>query len=139
MDDHAPVRSSRRTGTAAAGRTAAGVTGAACVCAVAWFGELSAGALVAVVATGLLVAGAGLVRRAGEAAAPVGRGALPWLAWLAALGAWEAFALAGPVPTVSDLLDPVLAHPLVRAAATAGWLAVGAWLVGRPAHAQRPG
>jgi hypothetical protein len=95
---------------------------------------------VAVAATGLLVAGAGILRRAGEAAAPVGRGALPWLAWLAALAAWEALALAGQdIPTVSDLADPVLAHPLVRAAATAGWLAVGAWLIGRPRHARRRG
>ncbi len=117
-----------------------GVAGAACVCAVAWFGELSAGALVAVAATGLLVAGSGVLRRSGEAAAPVGRGARPWLAWLAAVAAWETLALTGrDIPTASDLLDPVLAHPLVRAAATAGWLAVGAWLVGRPAHAQRPG
>jgi hypothetical protein len=135
VDDHAPVRSFRRVD-----RLAAGVSGTACVCAVAVFGELSAGALVAVAVTGLLVAGAGLLRRAGEAAAPVGRSALPWLAWLAALAAWEALALATDrVPALSDLLDPVLAQPLVRAAATAGWLAVGAWLVGRPAHRRQRG
>ena len=128
------MRSFRR-----ADRLAAGVLGAACVCAVAVLGELSAGALVAVAGTGFLVAGAGIVRRAGEAAAPVGLRALPWLAWLAALAAWETLALAADgLPTLSDLLDPVLAQPVVRAAATAGWLAVGAWLIGRPRHQRQP-
>jgi hypothetical protein len=70
----------------------------------------------------------------------VGRRALPWLLWLVALTGWEALALAADgLPTLSDLLDPVLAHPLVRAAATAGWLAAGAWLVGRPRSQRRPG
>jgi hypothetical protein len=132
VDDHAPVGFFRRPG-----RVAAGLAGAACVLSVGLFGELSAGALVAVAVTGLLVVGAGLVRRAGEAAAPVGRGAAPWLVWLVALVAWEVRALAAAdVPTLSDLLDPVLAHPAVRAAATAGWLALGAWLVRRPRRGQ---
>jgi hypothetical protein len=36
------------------------------------------------------------------------------------------------LPTLSDLADPALAHPPLRAAATVGWLAVGAWLLSRP-------
>jgi hypothetical protein len=100
---------------------------------VAASGELSAGALVAVGIAGAVVATAGLRRRAGQAARPVGRAGLPWLAWLVAVAAWEAFALAGDrVPTVSDLLDPALAQPAVRAAATLCWLAAGVWLVRRP-------
>ena len=39
------------------------------------------------------------------------------------------------VPTVSDLADPVLAVPAIRAAATLLWCAVGAWLVARPSAA----
>ena len=118
-------------------RQAGAAIGGACVCTVAVAGELSAGALLAVSVTGLLVVGAGLARRAGEAAARVGRGALPWLVWLAALAAWEAHALASDdVATLSDLVDPVLAHPVARATATAGWLALGVWLIRRPRHEQ---
>ncbi|GAA3162528.1 hypothetical protein GCM10010531_12970 [Blastococcus jejuensis] len=97
-------------------------------------GELSAGALVAVGIAAAVVVTIGLRRRAGAAARPVGRAGLPWLAWLAAPAAWEAVALADDrTPTLSDLLDPVLAQPAVRAAATLCWLAAGAWLVRRPA------
>jgi hypothetical protein len=107
--------------------------GGACVAAVAAFGELSIGALVAVLATGLAVTAAGLARRAGAGAAPVGRGGWLWLAWFAAVVGWELLVLAddGP-PTVSDLADPVLAPPAARAAATVVWLAAGWWLLRRP-------
>jgi hypothetical protein len=109
--------------------------GLSCAAAVTVFGELSIGALLAVGGTGLLVTVVGLARRAGEAAPPVGRAGLPWLGWLAAGVAWEFFALLDDeVSTVSDLADPVLAHPAVRAAATLAWLLAGAWLLRRPRH-----
>jgi len=104
-----------------------------CVAAVIVFGELSTGALVAVGGAGALTAVVGLAGRAGEAAAPVGRRGLSWLGWLAAVLAWEVVALLDDdLPTLSDLADPVLAHPPVRGAATMGWLVVGAWLIARP-------
>lgn len=104
-----------------------------CAAAVAVAGELSTGALLAVGAAGVLVAAVGLARRAGDAAPPVGRRGLPWLVWLAAAAAWEGVTLADDdLPTLSDLADPVLAHPPLRAAATVGWLLAGAWLVSRP-------
>ena len=107
--------------------------GAACVAVVAVHGELSGQALVAVAGTGTVLTAVGLVRGAGLAADPVGRSGAPWLLWLAAVLAWEllTFVAAG-LPTLSDLLDPVLAHPAPRGAATVGWLAAGAWLIGRP-------
>jgi hypothetical protein len=112
--------------------TRAGAAGA-CAAAVAVSGELSAGALLAVVAAGLVVTGAGLTRRAGAAAAPVGRRGLPWLGLLVAAVAWELATLADDdLPTLSDLADPVLAEPVLRGAATLAWLAGGAWLVTRP-------
>ena len=47
--------------------------------------------------------------------------------------AWEVVTLfADGLPTLSDLADPVLAQPAARAAATVGWLLVGAWLLARP-------
>jgi hypothetical protein len=104
-----------------------------CVTAVVVSGELSTGALVAVGGTGVLVAVVGMVRRAGEAAPPVGRRGLPWVGWLTAAVAWEVLTLLdADLPTLSDLADVLLAHPLVRGAATAGWLVAGAWLVARP-------
>lgn len=112
--------------------------GLACVGAVAAFGELSTGALIAVGGTGVLVAVVGLARRAGEAARPIGRRGLPWLAWLAVAVAWELLALlVDDLPTVSDLADPMLAHPAVRAAATLTWLIAGSWLVTRPVRHPR--
>jgi hypothetical protein len=111
--------------------------GVPCVAVVAVYGELTAPTLVAVVLTGGALAAAGLRWRAGRAAAPVGRGGLPWLGWLAASGAWETVTLIDhDLRTLSDLLDPVLAHPAARGAAALGWLAAGAWLVTRPG---RPG
>ena len=111
----------------------------ACATAVAVSGELSAGALLAVTAAGLVVAAVGLVRRAGAEAPRIGRRGLPWLGWLAAAVVWELATLADDdLPTLSDLADPVLASPLARGAATLGWLAAGAWLVSRPGP-RRPG
>ncbi len=104
-----------------------------CVATVTVFGELSPQALIAVGGTGLVVAGAGLALRAGEAAPPVGRRGAVWLVWLAAAVAWELVTLAHEeLPTVSDLADPFLVHPAARGAAALGWLAAGAWLICRP-------
>jgi hypothetical protein len=114
-------------------RLTLGVPAVACIAAVIRGGELSTGALVAVGVTGVVVAGVGVVRHAGEAAPRVGRRGLPWAMWLAVAMVWELVALAhDALPTASDLLDPVLAQPAARGVATAGWLAAGAWLVTRP-------
>ncbi len=109
--------------------------GAAAVCAtvVAVSGELSTGALLAVAVAGAAVVGVGLARRAGAGAPPVGRRGLPWLGLLVAGLAAEAVALLDDdLPTLSDVADPLLAHPVARAAATVAWLTSGAWLVTRP-------
>jgi hypothetical protein len=122
------VTSSRfvRPVTVAAGATS-------CVAAVMAWGELSLGALLAVGTAGTIMAGLGLVRRSGEAAPPVGRRGLPWLVWVTAVVSWELMTLADDdMPTVSDLVDPALAHPALRGAATLCWLAAGAWLLTRP-------
>jgi hypothetical protein len=124
-------RSARRLTCAAAA--------VACAAAVAAAGELSSGALLAVAAAGAVVTAAGLARRAGAGAAPVGRRGLPWLGWLTAAVAWELVTLADDdLPTLSDLADPVLASPVLRGGATLAWLAAGAWLVTRPGS-RRPG
>jgi hypothetical protein len=110
---------------------AAGVT--SCVAAVMTWGELSLGALLAVGTAGTIVVGLGLVRRSGEAAPPVGARGLPWLAWGTAAVSWELITFADDdLPTLSDLVDPALAHPVLRGAATLCWLAAGAWLLARP-------
>jgi hypothetical protein len=107
--------------------------GLGCVAAVTVYGELSTGALVAVAGTGALLTGLGLARRAGEAAPGVDGPALPWLVWALAAATWEVVTLVDDrLPTLSDLADPALAHPPLRAAATVGWLAVGVWLLARP-------
>jgi hypothetical protein len=115
-------------------RGATVATGAmSCVAAVMVWGELSLGALLAVGAAGTTVVVLGLVRRSGEAARPVGFRGLPWLVWTASAVAWELIALADDdLPTVSDLADPLLAHPALRGAATLCWLAAGVWLLARP-------
>jgi hypothetical protein len=106
---------------------------------VAVSGELSLRALLAVAAAGALVTTVGVARRAGAAAAPVGRRGLPWLGWLAAALAWEVVTLAdGDLPSLSDLADPLLADPVLRGVAVLGWLAAGGWLVARPGP-RRPG
>jgi hypothetical protein len=116
-------------------RLVCGALAVPCAAAVVVFGELSAGALVAVGATGLLVGGLGLAARAGEAEPMVGRRGLPWAAWLVAAAAWELVTLLhADLPSVSDLADPVLAHPLARGTATFAWMAGGAWLVTRRAR-----
>jgi hypothetical protein len=114
-------------------RLTAAAVAVPCVAAVVVWGELSLGALLAVVTVGVIVVGLGLARRSGEAAPPVGRRGVPWLGWLMAAVAWELVTLADDdVPTVSDLADPLLAHPALRGAATLVWLAAGAWLLARP-------
>ena len=119
----APV--ARRPLVAAGAVTCAAVVG---IC-----GELSLGALLAVVAAGTVVAGCCLIRRAGAGAPAVGGGGLPWLGWLAAALCWEMVArVDDALPTARDLADPLLAHPLLRGAVTLGWLAVGGWLLARP-------
>lgn len=110
-----------------------------CAAAVGAWGELSTGALVAVLTAGAVVVVLGLVRRSGEAAPEVGRRGLPWLAWLVLALAWElGTLLADDLPTVSDLADPLLAPPLPRAVATLAWLAAGAWLLARPHRQETP-
>ena len=107
----------------------------ACVTGVVVGGELSGSALLVVGLTGMLGAAFGVRWRSGEAASPVGRRGLPWLGWLAAVLLWEVVTLADDaLPTVSDLADPLLASPVVRGAATLGWLGAGAWLLTRPRH-----
>ena len=107
--------------------------GVPCVAAVMICGELSTGALIAVGTTGTVVAVAGAARRAGESAPTVGRRGWPWLVWIAAAVMWEVLTLVdGHLPTLSDLLDPVLARPEARGLATIGWLMAGSWLLARP-------
>lgn len=107
--------------------------GMPCVAVVVAYGQLTGEALAAVGVTGTVLAAVGLVTRAGQAAEPVGRDGRPWLAWLAAAAAWELVTLVDDrLPTLSDLLDPVLSSPAARGAATVGWLAAGAWLLARP-------
>ena len=119
-------------------RLAVAGLGVPCVLAVVFYGELSVGALVVVTATGVLLAAAGLASRAGAAVPPVGRSGLPWLAWALAVVGFELLTLAhGALPTLSDLLDVVLAPPAARAAAAVVWLTSGAWLLTRPAHTSR--
>jgi Family of unknown function (DUF6186) len=110
-----------------------GVLALGCAAAVAAYGELHAGSLVAVGATGTLIAGVGLIRRTGSGSPSEGGLPRAPLCLGAALAVGEAVALLDDgVPTVSDLADPALAVPVIRAAATLLWCAVGAWLVARP-------
>ena len=101
---------------------------------VATYGELSGQALVAVLVGGAVVVATGVRRGAGRGAEPVRRAGLPWLAWLGAVAAWElmTFLRRDLGATASDLMDPVLAHPGARAAATIAWFAGGYWLITRP-------
>ncbi|MGY1985724.1 hypothetical protein ACI792_05815 [Blastococcus sp. SYSU DS0669] len=109
-----------------------------CAAAVMAWGELSVGALLAIGTAGTAVVVAGLLRRSGAAAPPVGRRGLPWLALVIAALSWELVTLADDgLPTASDLADPLLAEPLLRGAATVCWLAVGAWLIGRERRGPR--
>ena len=113
-----------------------GVLALGCAAAVAAYGELDPRSLVAVTATGTLVAGIGLLRRTGAGSPSGGRLPNAWLLPGAVLAVFEVVALLHDgVPTVSDLADPALAVPGIRAAATLLWCAVGAWLVARPSAA----
>ena len=136
MGQHAPVGSSPRAlplaWPAALALVGWGVLSLGCAAAVAAHGELDPGSLVAVTTTGTLVAGVGVLRRTG-AGTPSGGRPIVWLLLGAVLAVFEVVALLyDGVPTVSDLADPALAVPVVRAAATVLWCALGAWLVTRP-------
>lgn len=110
-----------------------GLLGLGCAAAVAGFGELHPGSLVAVVATGALVAGTGLLRRTGADPARGRRLPRGWLILGVVLAVFEGVALLHDgVPTVSDVADPALAVPVVRGAATLVWCAAGARLAMRP-------
>jgi hypothetical protein len=100
-------------------------------------GELSPAAHVAVLTAGGVVLGAGLMGRAGAGSPRVDRRSAPWLGSsvliLVLVLAWEAVAMAhAALPTISDLLDPVLEPAVVRATATLVWVTVGARLSTRP-------
>jgi hypothetical protein len=119
-------------------RLTAAAGAASCVAAVAAWGELTLGALLAVGTAGAIVTGTGLVRRSGVTAPPVGRRGLPWLVWVLAAVSWELVTLADDdLPALSELADPALAHPALRGAATLCWLAAGAWLLARPSSRPR--
>lgn len=109
--------------------------GIAVVATVVTFGQLTLQAFLAVLAAGLVISAVGLARRAGSGVPPVGPAGRVWLGWLVTGTLWEAlmFARNSRFPTLSDLLDPALAHPAVRGLATVGWLALGRWLITRPA------
>jgi hypothetical protein len=114
-------------------RAGCGVLALGCAAAVAAYGELHPGSLVAVATTGTLIAGVGLLRRTGAGSSSDGRPPSAWLLLGAVLAVVEVVALLDDdVPTVSDLADPALAVPVIRAAATLLWYVVGAWLIARP-------
>ena len=137
MGQHAPVASSRLAVAVARPAPLAlagcGALALGCAAAVAAYGELDPGSLVAVTTTGTLVAGVGLLRRTGAGSPSAGRPLIAWLLLGAVLASFEVVALLHDgIPTVSDLADPALAVPVVRATATVLWCALGAWLVARP-------
>ena len=98
------------------------------------YGQLTPEAFVAVLAAGSVVAAMALRRRSGSAAQPAPRAALAWLVWLVAVGVWELITVLheSRLPTLSDLMDPILAPPLVRGLATVLWFFAGIWLLARP-------
>jgi hypothetical protein len=104
---------------------------------VATYGELTVQAFVAVLLAGGALTVAALRRRAGSGSPAVPGGPV-WLAWLVAVGVWEFYTLLheARLPTLSDLMDPILAHPLIRGAATFVWFAAGIWLLRRPSSVE---
>jgi hypothetical protein len=106
---------------------------------VATYGELTVQAFVAVLLSGGALMVAALRRRAGSGS-PAVPGGRVWLAWLVVLGVWEFYTLLheAHLPTLSDLMDPILAHPMIRGAATVVWFAAGIWLLRRPSTAEIP-
>lgn len=104
------------------------------VATVATFGELTIQSFVAVLVAGGLLTALALRRRSGSASPAVGRRGLVWLVWLVVVSLWELATLlaASTLATLSDLMDPVLAHPWVRATATLVWAGCGWWLLRRP-------
>lgn len=115
------------------------MVGIPCVAAVVGYGELSAGALVAVTSTGLILACVGVLTRSGHGASPVGRSGAPWVAVLLAAAAFEVVTLAtDALPALSDLLDVVLRAPAARGGAAVVWLLVGGWLLTRPTARPAP-
>jgi hypothetical protein len=116
-----------------------GVLALGCATAVATYGELHPASLVAVATTGTLIAGVGLIRRTGAGSPSEGGPPRAWFLLGAVLAVVEVVALLDDdVPTISDLADPPLAVPAIRAAATLLWCAVGAWLVARPSATMAP-
>ena len=99
------------------------------------YGELTPEAFVAVLLAGSALSAVALRRRSGSGAERAPRAALAWLVWLVAVGVWELNTVLheSRLPTLSDLMDPILAHPLIRAAATVAWFLAGIWLLARPA------
>jgi hypothetical protein len=82
--------------------------------------------------------------RADRAATPrlPARAAAAWVALVAVAVAWELAVWTvgnnAAWPTLSMLLDPVLAQPWVRALVAAGWLAGGWWIATGSRAAERP-
>jgi hypothetical protein len=94
----------------------------------------TAGATVAVLALGVVeIAAAEIVRRRRRSDLP-GRAYLPWVVAIAALAAWELVSLFSQPrsahPTISSIVDPLLAHHAVRWLAFAAWAWLG-WELGR--------
>ncbi|MGZ4631720.1 MAG: hypothetical protein ACXV2G_03555 [Actinomycetes bacterium] len=105
------------------------------------FGELSPQAFVAVSLAGAALMVLGLRRRAGSASPAVHGAGFVWLGWLVVVSLWELwmFLRSTRYPTLSDLMDPVLAHHTLRALATVVWFAAGVWLIRRPSRQARAG
>ena len=93
-------------------------------------------AVVTVLAVGAVVAWAGLVRPLSPDVRPVAwLQALPWIRLGLFLCVWEVWNFTAGnndhFPTLSSLLDPVVADPLGRLAVVVLWMSSGAWLLRR--------
>lgn len=104
------------------------------VATVATFGELTIESFVAVLDGGSVLMALALRRESGSAAPRVGPAGFAWLGWLVVVALWELATLldARTLATLSDLMDPVLAHRWLRGAATVLWAVWGWWLLRRP-------